>query len=133
MKKTWKIIYYEAEGGKSRIEDFIKALPPRSRAKVMSFIGLLEERGPDLPRPYADLLKDGIHELRIKVTGNQYRFLYFFCFRDCIVLTHAIRKNTDRVPAGEIKAAVGIRCDFLKRYSLKKLQEEFDEDISKAS
>ncbi len=30
---------------------------------------LLEEKGPPLPRPYADLLTDGIHELRVKLSG----------------------------------------------------------------
>jgi hypothetical protein len=37
--------------------------------------------GPTLPRPYADLLKDGIHELRIRLSGDHIRMLYFFCFR----------------------------------------------------
>lgn len=54
----------------------------------MSWISILEENGPILPRPYADLLRNEIHELRVKLSGSQVRILYFFCFEDFIVLTH---------------------------------------------
>ncbi|WP_460057642.1 type II toxin-antitoxin system RelE/ParE family toxin [Spirochaeta dissipatitropha] len=60
----------------------------KNRAKIMSWISILEENGPILPRPYADLLRNEIHELRVKLSGSQVRILYFFCFEDFIVLTH---------------------------------------------
>jgi len=90
---------------------------------------MLEERGPVLPRPYADLLKGGIHELRFKLSGNQVRFLYFFCYRDLIVLTNCFIKNIKQVPEKEIKRAMKARDDFLKRYSEKKLRMEFNENL----
>lgn len=82
----------------------------------MAWIALLEERGPQVPRPYADLLRDGIHELRIKLTGNQVRVLYFFCFRNIVVLTHAFTKTTSKVPEDQIKKALKYRDDVLKRF-----------------
>lgn len=80
----------------------------RDQAKILAWIGQLEQRGPQLPRPYADLLEDGIHELRVTASGDQIRVLYFFCYREFIVLTHAFLKRTGEVP--ELKSAR--RSDF---------------------
>ncbi|WP_308447606.1 type II toxin-antitoxin system RelE/ParE family toxin [Leptospira inadai] len=92
----------------------------------MGLINLLEERGPNLPRPYADFLTEGIHELRLKLSGDQVRFLYFFIFRHYIILTHAFIKNVQRVPVSEIKRAIKCREDFLSRYTEEKLKEEIE-------
>jgi phage-related protein len=62
-------------------------------------------------------LEDGIHELRIKLTGDQVRILYFFCYRDIIILTNSFEKHTDKVPKSEIKLAKINREDFLSRYT----------------
>ncbi len=78
---------------------------------------MLQEHGINLHRPFADTLEDGIHELRMKITGNQVRVLYFFCFKDIIVLTHDFVKTTAKVPVREIALAKKYRQDFLKRYN----------------
>ena len=44
----------------------------------MASIELLEDKRPNVPRPYADLLEDGIHELRIKLTGTKEIRIDFF-------------------------------------------------------
>lgn len=80
MKSKWQILYYETTGGESPVEKFVDARKDRDQAKIFSWISLLEEQGPNLPRPYADLLTDGIHELRVKLSGDQVRILYFFCY-----------------------------------------------------
>ena len=101
----------------------------RERAKILSWIALLEDRGPNLPRPYADLLDDGIHELRLKLSGSEVGILYFFCFRRFIVLTHGFAKLAARVPTAEVHHAKRCRTDFLARYDEATLMEELDEDI----
>ena len=53
------------------VKEYIDNLSLRERAKTMAFIELLEDKGPNLPRPYADLLDDGIHELRIKKSTQE--------------------------------------------------------------
>jgi hypothetical protein len=45
---------------------FIRSRNKENQAKILSMIDYLEVHGPNLPRPYADLLVDGIHELRTK-------------------------------------------------------------------
>jgi phage-related protein len=123
MANDWSIFYYEKADETSPVKDYIDCLPLRERVKALAFIGLLETRGPDLPRPYADLLEDGIHELRIKLKGSQVRILYFFCYRNIIVLTNVFEKHTDTVPGSEIALAKTYRVDFLSRYSEKDIKE----------
>jgi len=79
-KKDWSVAYYETEDKKCPIMDFIDSRKKRNQAKILSFISLLQDKGPNLIRPYADLLEDGIHELRVKLSGEQTRLLYFFVF-----------------------------------------------------
>ena len=88
----------------------------REQAKILALISYLEDQVPILPRPYADLLEDGIHELRIRLTGNQIRVLYFFCYRRFIVLTHAFVKAMAKAPQAEIQKAKKYRADFLSRH-----------------
>jgi phage-related protein len=123
MVNDWSIFYYETADEITPVKDYIDCLPIRERVKTLAFIGLLETRGPNLPRPYADLLEDGIHELRIKLKGTQVRILYFFCYRNIVVLTNVFEKHTDVVPESEITLAKSYRADFLTRYSEKDIKE----------
>jgi phage-related protein len=116
----WQIVYYEDEYNYSEIEVFLNSLSISSRSKVLSWISLLEEKGPTLPRPFADLLEDGIHELRIKVQGENERILYFFLYKHYIILTHQFAKHVKKVPKAEIKKAQKCRDDIQKRYKNEK-------------
>jgi len=82
MNKGLRVLYYSGEYDSIPVKEYIDNLVLKERAKTMAFIELLEDRGPNLPHPYADLLDDGIHELRITFTGTQVRILYFFCYRN---------------------------------------------------
>ena len=117
MNSKWQILYYVKQDGTKPVEEFIRNLSINERAKTFAFIEKLKEKGPDLHRPYADLLEDGIHELRIKLTGDQVRILYFFCYKDIIILTNVFEKHTDKVPKSEIIAAKKNRDDFFDRYT----------------
>lgn len=118
----WHVLYYETDDGKCAVKEFIDARTERNQARILAAIATLEERGPNLPRPYADLLEDGIHELRIRLSGDRTRILYFFCFKDFIVLTSVFAKKSARVPASEIRQAKRHRADFLSRFDEKTLR-----------
>ncbi len=118
----WHVLYYETEGGKCPVKEFIVSRNQGNRAKILAVIEALEQRGPNLPRPYADTLKDGIHELRIRLSGDRIRILYFFCFKDFIVLTNSFAKKSATVPTHEIREAKRCRTDFLARYDEKTLR-----------
>lgn len=108
-KKKWQVLYCDASMRMCPITDFIESCPEKHQVKIVRFLALLEEMGPTLPRPYADLLRDKIHELRIKLSGNQARILYFFCFQQYIVLYQAFWKHTDRVPEKIISQTIRYR------------------------
>lgn len=129
MGNKWHVLYYETINSNCPVQEFIDNQNKRNQAKILSFFSLLEEKGPTLPRPYADLLLGGIHELRIKLQGKQTRFLYFFCFKNLIIFTHAFVKTTAKIPKGEIKKAMEYRDDFMNRTDEKQLKELIGEKI----
>ena len=119
MINKWEVIFYEDKQGKSEILNFLNELKMKERAKVLAWIEQLKSNGPLLPRPYADILRDSIDELRVKITGSQYRILYFFAFKKIIVLCSVFRKNVKKVPDFEIEKAIKMKFDFLNRFPRK--------------
>ncbi len=115
MNKKWSIIFCDPYFNPCPASEFLEACKPAHRIKVMHFLELLEEAGPTLPRPYADILREGIHELRIKLSGEQVRILYFFCFETFIVLYLALRKHTAAVPEHAIVETLRYRQELTGR------------------
>ncbi len=111
----WRVVHYETKNGRCPITEFLDELRQNERARVLAQIDLLEEKGPNLRRPYADFLKNGIYELRVRVSRIHYRVLYFFCDRTDIVLTHGFKKQVKKVPEIEIKRAKRCKADWIRR------------------
>jgi hypothetical protein len=65
----------------SPVKDFINGCDVLEQAKIYAILDLLGNEGINLHRPYSDLLCDGIHELRIKLSGQQNRILYFLLIK----------------------------------------------------
>ena len=121
----WIVKYYKDLEGNCEVKEFIENLKTKQQGKVLAWIDMLKKEGPALPRPFADLLRDGIHELRIKISGNQMRVLYFFIFQNYIILTHAIRKKQSKVPEKEINKAKKMKDDFNSKFKNKRQFEQF--------
>lgn len=117
LVRKWKVIYYTDSEGNTPVEEFINSRSQSNKSKIMALLDILEERGPNFPRPYADFLRDGIHELRIKLSGDQFRILYFFLHKDNIILSNAFMKNTKKVPTSEIKKALLAKDDYIRRFN----------------
>jgi len=100
----YDLIFYTTERGDSPLDDFLDDLD------------LLEEQGPNLKRPYADLVRGNIRELRIRHTSNQYRILYFFQVRDQVVLVHAFSKKTQQLKKADLDLAERRMADWLQRF-----------------
>ena len=78
MKSKWNIVYYETAKNECPVEDFINSRSLKNRAKIITWLEQLEALGPNLPRPYADLLEDGIHESQKKIVrGTDQDYLFF--------------------------------------------------------
>lgn len=126
MDQKWYVLYCDETLDGCPVTEFIEACPSRHQIKILRFLSLLEEMGPTLPRPYADILYDGIHELRIKLSGRHIRLLYFFCYRKFIILYYGFAKNTDRVPDKFIRKVIDYRDRFMRRLSRRQLEELVD-------
>jgi hypothetical protein len=123
MKPKWRVLFCDGMEHACPVTDFINSRPKKHQVKLLRLIGLLEEHGPTLPRPYADVLHDGIHELRFNLSQDRIRVLYFFCYQKFIVLYEVFFKNTRRVPEKYIDQVIAYRDDFLSRVSEKKLEK----------
>lgn len=110
------LVLYTTERGDSPIDEFLDGLDKKSRAKVTAYLSLLEEEGSNLRRPYADVVRGKIRELRIHYSSNQYRVLYFFHVRDQIVLVHAFSKKTQQLKEKDIELSERRREDWLRRF-----------------
>jgi phage-related protein len=86
------------------LEDLYR-LDKKAAAECIARVRLLAQFGHELRRPHADILRDGIYELRAKRGRVQYRILYFFHGRNVALLAHALTKE-DKVPAIDIHRAM---------------------------
>ena len=111
----YEVIFYTTQRGDCPVDEFLDELQTKVRAKVLKWIEQLEREGPNLPRPYADVVQGKIRELRVGFASNHYRFLYFFHGKK-IVITHGFMKKTTKVPLPEIERAQKSMDDFLERH-----------------
>jgi len=123
MERKWRVLYYSTINGKTPVKEFINSRSIRNRQKIAAVLEHLENVGNDMRRPFSDYLKDEIHELRIKLSSDETRIMYFFCYEEYIVLTHCFIKRTKQIPEKEIKKAVKYRNDFINRYSRTDLED----------
>jgi len=112
----YNLVFYTAERGDSPLDDFLDGLDKKSRAKVAAYMSLLEEEGQNLKRPYADIVRGKIRELRIHYVSNHYRILYFFHMFDQIVLVHAFSKKTRQLKKKDIDLAEKRMEDWIERF-----------------
>jgi phage-related protein len=98
---------YRHLSGETPVTDWLDRLEkkePKAYRKCLQRI-LLSEKGNELRRPFADMLRDGIYELRAKVGRVNFRILYFFCGQHMACLSHGITKE-GKVPDEEIEHAL---------------------------
>lgn len=110
MPRT-RVIFYEERDGHVPVLAWLDTLPAKIQDKCVVKIERLRELGHELRRPEADLLRNGIYELRIGREGMNYRILYFFHGRMAAVLAHGLVKERE-VPAKDIQVALERKRHF---------------------
>jgi hypothetical protein len=113
MPRT-RVVFFQEAPGHVPVVDWLRELRRRDSkvyAKCVAAIERLAELGHELRRPLADLLRDGIYELRPKSGHVNYRILYFFHGRSVAVLANGLTKER-RVPPAEIDRAIARRRMF---------------------
>lgn len=107
-------VYFYKEDETVPMVDWLKEVTRKDKKaveKCFAQIKLLKNQGYELHRPYADILRDGIYELRISFRRVQYRILYFFHGQNVTILTHGLVKE-GKVPDVEIKRAIERKKKF---------------------
>ena len=97
------VVLFTDNKGSVPLLDWLDKMPTKVQDKATVRIERLAECGHELRRPEADLLRDGIYELRVRHRHSQYRILYFFHGKGA-VLSHGLKKEGS-VPRGEIDRA----------------------------
>lgn len=108
------VIFYQEAPGDVPVLDWIEELAAqdqRAGRKCLAAIQRLKSMGHELRRPEADLLRDGVYELRVGVGRVNYRLLYFFHGRNVAILAHGLTKEK-RVPPVDIDRAVARKKRF---------------------
>lgn len=109
--------FFYQENGEAPVKEWLERLRQQDRkgfAKCIVRLKELFQYGHELRRPAADILRDGIHELRAKKGHVQYRILYFFHRRDVVILAHALIKEGCAVPGMDIERALRRKERFLQ-------------------
>ena len=117
-----ELIFYQDENGKVPVRDWLQELETKNIVaadKCIAKLELLSERGHELRRPHADILRDGIYELRVRHGNVNYRILYFYHGQNVAILAHGLTKEA-KVPKQDIERAIERKANFEKdaeRYS----------------
>lgn len=102
------VIFYQQDPQNVPVLDWLQDLRRSDRKAYESCIAAIERLsnfGHELRRPLADMLRDGIHELRIRKGHVNHRILYFFHGRNLAILGHALAKE-GKVPGADIERAI---------------------------
>jgi len=103
-----EVLFFKNDDESVPVLQWLNALPPaneRAYRKCWELVRLLERLGHELRRPRADILRDGVYELRTRVGKVNYRILYGFVGKDVALLAGALTKEKS-VPSKAIDDAV---------------------------
>ena len=107
MPRT-EVLFYQKASQDVPVLEWLRGLrrtDRRAYAKCVARVQRLAEMGHELRRPEADLLRDGIHELRARRGRVNYRILYFFHAQGIAVLTSGLSKEA-RVSNADVERAL---------------------------
>jgi phage-related protein len=109
-----EVVLFKDDRGRVPILEWMDALKPKARAKLIARLGVLRELGYQIlaNRTMAAYLRDDIYEIRFVGEGVQYRALFFFRGQGLCIVSHGISKDTAEVPLEEIERAIDSKRKF---------------------
>ena len=104
------------EGGSCPVRDFLESLSEKAFQKVAWVLRLITELH-RIPSTYLKKLKgsDDIWECRIQLGSDAFRLFGFFDGGDLIVLTHGMKKKSNKTPKDEIRSAESLKREYFRR------------------
>lgn len=110
-------VYYRAPDGTEPVDEFIYRLDVRRQVALdnqIDRLNMLTRASPHLPFPHSSQVRGELRELRCHFGRELYRVLYRRS-RNLILLLHAFRKDTGRIPEADIQIAEDRWADFKAR------------------
>ncbi len=104
-RTLYKIRLYRTRRGEAPVENYLGGLEDKHRRKILVHPDLLSRERPNLRRPFSDVLRGPLRELRVSLARHEHRVLYYFVKGDFIILLHGFLKKTPEVPEREMKVA----------------------------
>lgn len=95
MPRT-EVVFFKDHENSVPVLDWLDGLPRKVQNKCYVKVERLEELGHELRRPEADLLEQGIYELRIGYRGVNYRILYAFHEKEAVLLHGIVKEKVVR-------------------------------------
>jgi phage-related protein len=100
-----RVVLFRDDDGTVPLLEWLDSLPDKVQDKCVTRLRRLEQLGHELRRPEADLLRNGVYELRVGSQGTNYRILYFFHGTIAAVVSHGLVKER-QVPPAQIELAI---------------------------
>ncbi len=103
-----EVLFYREDDESVPVLDWLHALRERDERAFRRCFGAiqqLKQSGHELRRPHADMLRDGVYELRTRVGNVNYRILYGFVGKDVALLAAGFTKEK-KIPSTEIERAI---------------------------
>jgi len=99
-------IFYQTEGGREPVREWLKALPyPDDRKRIGEDIKTVEFGWP-LGMPTCRAMGQGVFEVRTRLMHNRIaRVLFYVDARNRMVLLHGFIKKTQKTPAEDLALA----------------------------
>ena len=113
-----KFISYTRPNGRNEFEEFYNSLPTKDRNKLRATIDMIEKAGiqPAIQLEWVKKLNSEIYEIRLKISSNIQRALYFHIKNNQYIITHGFTKKTQKTPIKEIIRAKQIKQEFEEEY-----------------
>ena len=115
-------VYYRAADGSEPVNDFIDRLSINRQVALdnqIDRLNMLTSTIPHLPFPHSSQVAGELRELRCHFGRELYRILYRRS-KNLVVLLHAFRKDTGKIPDAQIKIAKERWSDFTTRMDTEK-------------
>jgi phage-related protein len=111
-------VHYRDRDGIEPVDEFLESLDnPRAQAALdlqIDRLNGLPHDAPPLPFPHSSQIDGGLRELRCHYGRQLYRVLYRRS-ANLFILLHILRKDSGRIPVGDIELAQGRWADFKER------------------
>ena len=111
----WRIEFFRDEHGRRPVVDWLDALAPEVRGRVLARIDLLAEHGPTLDFPYTSQIEARLREIRLRFGKTRYRVLYFFDDSRTGILLHAFAKDTEAIESVDKQLGIARMNAHLER------------------